>query len=66
MKNGDLKVKSLSTDGVYRSRLGVRSIEDLGDGRRVGFWLESAVNPDTGTSNSTRFWHRRSTAPQVR
>ena len=61
VKNGDLKVKSLSTDGVNSSRLGVRGVEDLGDGLKAGFWLESAVNPDTGTSNSTRFWHRRST-----
>ena len=51
VKNGDLKVKSLSTDGVNSSRLGVRGVEDLGDGLKAGFWLESAVNPDTGTSN---------------
>jgi predicted porin len=60
-KNGDLKVKSLSTDGINSSRLGFRGVEDLGGGLKAGFWLESAVNPDNGTSNATRFWHRRST-----
>jgi predicted porin len=29
---------------------------------RAGFWLESGINPDTGTqSDTTRFWNRRST-----
>jgi predicted porin len=64
-KNGDLKVKSLSTDGINSSRLGVRGIEDLGGGLKAGFWLESAVNPDSGTSNATRFWHRRSTVSLI-
>jgi len=60
-KNGDVKVKTLSTDGINSSRLGFRGVEDLGGGLKAGFWLETAVNPDTGTSNATRFWHRRST-----
>jgi predicted porin len=60
-KNGDQKLKTLSTDGINSSRLGFRGVEDLGGGLKAGFWLESAVNPDAGTANSTRFWHRRST-----
>jgi predicted porin len=51
----------LSTDGLNSSRLGFRGTEDLGGGLRAGFWLESAVNADSGTANATRFWHRRAT-----
>lgn len=54
-------VKLLGTDGLSSSRLGVRGVEDLGGGLKAGFWLESAVNPDTGTVDSTRFWGRRAT-----
>jgi predicted porin len=62
VKNGDDKVKSLSSNGANTSRLGFRGVEDLGDGLKAGFWLETGLNPDTGTtSDSTRFWNRRST-----
>jgi predicted porin len=62
VKNGDEKVKSLSSNGVNTSRLGFRGVEDLGDGLKAGFWLETGLNPDTGTSSDTsRFWNRRST-----
>ena len=64
-KNGDQKLKTLSTDGINSSRLGFRGVEDLGGGLKAGFWLESAVNPDSGTANSTRFWHRRSTVSLI-
>ena len=62
VKNGDLKIKSLSGNGINTSRLGVRGFEDLGDGLKAGFWLETGLNVDTGTqSDSTRFWNRRAT-----
>ena len=62
VKNGDQSVKSLSSNGINTSRLGVRGTEDLGDGLLAGFWLESGLNIDSGTqSDSTRFWNRRST-----
>ena len=62
VKNGDNTVRSLSSNGLNTSRLGVRGIEDLGDGLKASFWLETGLNPDTGTtSDSTRFWNRRST-----
>ena len=62
VKNGDLKIKSLSGNGINTSRLGVRGFEDLGDGLKAGFWLETGLNVDTGTqSDSTRFWNRRTT-----
>jgi predicted porin len=61
-KNGDQKVKSLASNGAQTSRLGVRGVEDLGDGLKAGFWLETGLNPDTGTtSDGSRFWNRRAT-----
>ena len=61
-KNGDENVKSLASNGAQTSRLGFRGVEDLGDGLKAGFWLETGLNPDTGSSSdSTRFWNRRST-----
>jgi predicted porin len=62
VKNGDLKIKSLASGGINTSRLGVRGTEDLGDGLKAGFWLETGLNADSGTqSDATRFWNRRST-----
>ena len=62
VKNGDLKQKQLVSGGINTSRLGVRGTEDLGDGLKAGFWLETGLNPDSGTqSDGTRFWNRRST-----
>ncbi|WP_280154410.1 porin [Piscinibacter sp. XHJ-5] len=62
VKNGDLSVKSLASNGANTSRLGVRGTEDLGGGLKAGFWLETGINPDTGTtSDAARFWNRRST-----
>lgn len=59
--NAGTTQQQLSTDGMQSSRLGFRGTEDLGGGLRAGFWLESAINADTGTPNATRFWHRRAT-----
>jgi predicted porin len=42
------------------SRIGFRGTEDLGGGWSTGFWLESAVLPDTGASQGA-FFGRRST-----
>jgi len=57
-----ITVRQLGTDGNNFSRLGFKAEEDLGGGLRAGAWLESALNPDTGTINvSGKFWHRRST-----
>lgn len=60
LKTGSTSIKSLSQDGIASSRLGVRGVEDLGGGLRGGFWLEGAMNPDTGTPNG-QTWQRRST-----
>ncbi len=58
--NGSTTLQSLAQDGLASSRLGVRGVEDLGGGLRAGFWLEGAINPDTGTAGG-QTWQRRST-----
>ncbi len=62
-KNGDVKLKSLVSGGINTSRIGLRGVEDLGDGLKAGFWIESGINADSGTSGDSagRFWNRRST-----
>ncbi len=60
IRNGDNKNKEVGTDGANSSRIGFRGTEDLGGGMTAGFWLESALNPDDGTTRA-KFWHRRAT-----
>jgi predicted porin len=48
----------LDKDGLNSSRLGIRGTEDLGGGLKAHFWLEGAVDPDTGGGGT---WQRRST-----
>jgi len=48
---------SLSQDGINPSQLGVRGVEDLGDGLKAGFTLVSTVMPDTGTA-AGKFWNQ--------
>jgi predicted porin len=59
--NGTDSTQTLSQDGLASSRIGLRGVEDLGGGMRAGFWLEGAINPDTGTPGG-QTWQRRSTA----
>lgn len=65
IKNGDIDRTDLASNGNATSRLGVRGVEDLGGGLKAGFWLEAAVNPDSGTADSSRFWGRRSTVSLI-
>jgi predicted porin len=66
VKNGEENMKSLGANGANTSRLGFRGVEDLGSGLKAGFWLESGLNPDTGTqSDTTRFFNRRSTVSLI-
>jgi predicted porin len=51
---------SIETGGLSTSRFGVRGQEDLGGGMKASFWLESAVDVDSGGAGSP-FWARRST-----
>lgn len=53
---------TMSGGGLSSNRLGFRGIEDLGGGLKAGFWLESDVAFDTGTTNANgKFFNRRST-----
>ena len=42
------------------SRWGIKGVEDLGNGYKVGFVLEQGFNADDGTASSTRQFHRES------
>jgi predicted porin len=57
-------VYSLASGGSTTSRFGVRGIEDLGGDLKAGFWLEGAVNTDTGAADSS-FWARRATVSLI-
>jgi predicted porin len=64
VKNGSLKQNLLSSNQYNSNRLGFRGVEDLGGGLRAGFWLEGAMNNDTGEGTATgggQNWQRRST-----
>jgi predicted porin len=56
--NGAVDRFLMMQDGNASSRLGFRGVEDLGGGLKAGFWLESALSPDT--AGATTF-ARRST-----
>ena len=51
---------SMLSGGNASSRWGIRGTEDLGNGLKAGFWLESDVNMTNGSTNET-FWNRRTT-----
>jgi predicted porin len=54
------KIKREATGST--SRLGLRGVEDLGDGLKALFQLEHQINPDDGTQyNANAFWSGRST-----
>ncbi|MCV2359472.1 porin [Paucibacter sp. TC2R-5] len=57
-------VYSLASGGNTTSRFGVRGVEDLGGDLKAGFWLEGAVNTDTGAADSA-FWARRATVSLI-
>lgn len=53
-------ITSLVSGSNATSRLIVSASEDLGAGRRLGFWLEHGLAVDTGAATGA-FWDRRST-----
>lgn len=62
VKNGSAgTVKGVASGSNASSRLGVRGVEQLGGGLSAGFNLESGFDVDTGTTNASKFWNRRST-----
>jgi predicted porin len=62
VKNGSTSLKTLSTDGMGSSRLGLRGTEDIGGGMRAAFWLEGSVNVDVGGGAKTAATANGSTA----
>lgn len=56
--NNNTNVKQLAASGLTSSRFGVRGGEDLGGGLKADFWLEGALEADTGAGGT---WQRRST-----
>lgn len=50
----------LAGSGLTSSRLGFRGVEDLGGGLKANFWLEGALDPDTGNP-AGQTWQRRAT-----
>jgi predicted porin len=61
-KNGDASADTLSSGGLNTSRIGFHGFEDLGDGFRAGFWLESGFNiNDASPADTSRMFDRRST-----
>jgi predicted porin len=68
IKNGNTTIKSLNSNLLNSNRLGFRGTEDLGGGLTAGFWLEAALNTDTGAAGNNssftaagQFFDRRST-----
>lgn len=62
VKNGSAgTLKGVASGANTTSRLGVRGVEQLGAGLSAGFHLESGIELDTGSSNASKFWNRRST-----
>ena len=49
--SGQDSVYGLTNSGNATSRLGFRGVEDLGGGLKAGFWLEGAIQNDTGAGN---------------
>ena len=57
---GDDTVTRVSSDNLASSRFGLKGTEDLGNGRKANFVLESNMKMDTGANGggSTRFFDR--------
>ena len=45
----------VNSNGLYNSRWGLRGSEDLGDGLKANFQLESGYSPDTGAAVGDQF-----------
>jgi predicted porin len=56
---------ALDGNGLNSSQLVFKGTEDLGDGLKAGFVLNSAIFADTGTTNATKFWNRRATVSLI-
>lgn len=60
-RTGGTSTQLLNSSGLMASRFGVRGSEDLGNGMKANFWLESGFNADSGSmADSTRLFNRQS------
>ena len=57
---GTNKLYSLANSGLNSSQLVFAGTEDLGGGLKAGFELNAGLGNDTGSSNGTQFFNRRS------
>ena len=57
--DGASTLSRVQSGGLNGSRFGIRGTEDLGDGLRAFFTLESGVNLDDGTNGQGAFWGRQ-------
>lgn len=51
-------VVKIDDNAIVNSRIGFKGSEDLGQGLKAVFDLESSVKPDTGTGGGGTFWNR--------
>lgn len=54
----DKRVTGIENGGMTASFIGLSGEEDLGNGLKASFQLESLLKADTGASNATSFWGR--------
>src|SRR5258706_9535485 len=59
INNGKGTTKQVMSGGQSASRFGITGSEDLGDGLKAFFRLESQVNLDDGSFGLGAFWGRR-------
>ncbi len=52
-QNSSGSLNSVASGGNSTSRINLRGTEDLGNGVKAGFWLESTVLADTGVAGAT-------------
>ncbi|WP_290870919.1 porin [Aquabacterium sp.] len=55
---GASTVSRVTSGNLSTSRLGFKGVEDLGEGLKAIFQLESGISVDTGAANTTRFFDR--------
>jgi len=53
-------VTKIDDNAMVNSRIGIKGTEDLGEGLKAVFGLESSVKPDTGVGGGSTFWNRGS------
>ncbi|HEX6703734.1 MAG TPA: porin [Albitalea sp.] len=57
--NGQSTLSRVQSGGLSGSRFGLKATEDLGNGLRALFQIESGINLDDGTNGQGAFWGRQ-------